>query len=347
MRFSLRYKSLPGFLLYVALGANSALFAGQVQAGTLEDVRKRGHIECGVTEGTPGLSVADSKGNWSGLGVDFCRALAAAVLGSKDAIKFSALSPADRIKALKSGAVDVLASTTPWTLSFDTDFGIRFAGILFYDGQGFLAKRSDVVSSVYELSGTSVCVMAGTGAEKALSDFFLPRQMKYQAVVAGRWADTVKAYTGSGCTVLTGDISTLAHERSLLNRPADHIMLPEMVSKEPLGPAVRLGDDQWFSIVRWTLMALLSAEELGVTSENAESMLTSPLLEVKRLLGTEGTLGGSLGLPADWAYQAIKQVGGYGEMFERSFGVKSDMKLDRGFNELWTKGGLMYAAPLR
>ena len=321
--------------------------AGRADAGTLDDIRTRGHLECGVSEGTPGLSAADETGRWSGLGVDFCRALAAAVLGSKDAVKFNALKAADRVKALKSGAVDVLASTTPWTMSFDSDLGIRFAGVLFFDGQGFLVRRGDAVSSVFELSGASICVTTGTSAAQALEDFFKSRQMKYQAVVAPRWTDVVKGYTGNSCTVLTGDVSVLAYERSLLSKPADHILLPELVSKEPLGPAVRLGDDQWFAIVRWTLMALLSAEELGVDSGNAETKRASPILDVKRLLGIEGNLGGALGLKSDWAFQAIKQVGDYGEIFEHNFGAKSAMKLERGFNELWTKGGLMFPAPLR
>lgn len=317
------------------------------QDSTLEAVRARGHISCGVSEAAPGLSSADSKGNWNGLGVDFCRALAAAVLGSRDAVKFTALKPADRIKALKAGDVDLLASTTPWTLSFDSDLGIRFAGVLFYDGQGFLVRRGDAVSSVLELSGASICVTTGTSAEQSLGDFLKSRQMKYQPVVAESWAEVAKSYISNGCTVLTGDVSVLAHERSMFARPADHILLPELVSKEPLGPIVRLGDDQWFSIVRWTLMALITAEELGVGRSTAEAMRTSPYLDVKRLLGTEGNLGGSLGLPADWAYQAIKQVGDYGEIFDRNFGAKSEMRLDRGFNQLWTKGGLMFAAPLR
>lgn len=335
-------------LLCVALmGLNGPQFAGGAWAGTLDVVRARGHIECGVSEGTPGLSTADDTGKWSGLGVDFCRALAAAVLGSKEAVKFSALKAADRVKALKSGAVDVLAGTTPWTLSFDSDLGIRFAGVLFYDGQGFLVRRGDAVSSVYELSGTSICVTSGTSAEQSLGDFFKSQQMKYQVVVAAGWAAVVKAYAGNSCTVLTGDLAALAFERSMLTKPSDHILLPELVSKEPLGPVVRLGDDQWFSIVRWTLMALLSAEELGISSGNAEVMRKSTVLDVKRLLGIEGNLGESLGLPADWAFQAIKQVGDYGDMFERNFGTKSGMKLERGFNQLWTKGGLMFPAPLR
>jgi general L-amino acid transport system substrate-binding protein len=321
--------------------------AAAAQTGTLDAVRARGHLECGVSEGTPGLSVADGNGNWSGLGVDYCRALAAAVLGSKDSVKFVALKAADRVKALTAGTVDVLASTTPWTLSFDSDLGIRFAGILFYDGQGFLVRRGDAISSVFELSGTSICVTTGTSAEQSLGDFFKSRQMKYQVVVAERWADVTKAYTGNSCTVLTGELSVLAHERSMLNKPADHILLPELVSKEPLGPAVRLGDDQWFAIVRWTLTALLSAEELGVTRSNADAMRESTVLDVKRLLGTEGNLGGSLGLSTEWAYQAIKQVGDYGEIFERNLGAKSDLRLERGFNQLWTKGGLMFPAPIR
>lgn len=323
------------------------LHSHAAHAGTLDDVRKRGHVACGVTEGTPGLSAADDGGNWSGLGADYCRALGAAIFGRKDAVKFSALNAADRLKALNSGAVDVLAGTTPWTLSFDSDLGIRFAGVLFYDGEAFLVRRADAFSSVFELSGATVCVTTGTSAEQSLGDFFRSRQMKYQIVVADRWTDVVKAYNANSCTVLTGDMSALAYQRSLMGRPSDHILLPEIVSKEPLGPAVRVGDEQWFAIVRWTLMALLTAEELGVGSGNAETMLKSPVLDVKRLLGVEGNLGGSLGLPQDWAYQAIRYVGNYGEMFDRSFGPKSPMRLDRGFNDLWTRGGLMFPAPIR
>ncbi len=334
-------------LFAVVLGLSVVSFASAAMSSTLDTVRARGHVECGVSDGTPGLSDADDRGKWSGLGVDYCRALAAAVLGSKDAVKFTALKAADRIKSLRSGAVDVLASTAPWTLSFDSDFGIRFAGVLFYDGQGFLVRRGDAVSSIYELSGASICVTSGTTAEQALGDFFKSSQMKYQVVVAPGWTEVVKAYAGNSCTVLTGDVSSLAFERSMLTKPSDHILLHELASKAPLGPAVKTGDDQWFSIVRWTLNALIAAEELGVTSGNAEVMRQSPLFDVKRLLGIEGNLGASLGLSADWAFQAIKQTGDYGDMFERNFGSKSGMRLERGFNQLWTKGGLMFPPPLR
>jgi general L-amino acid transport system substrate-binding protein len=334
-------------LVWLAVLAAGLAAPACAHADTLDDVKKRGSIACGVADQAPGLSMESSNGTWSGLSIDYCRALAAAVLGSKDAVRFVALKPADRIKALTSGTVDVLSGSTPWTLSFDSDLGIRFAGVLFYDGQGFLAKRTDVVASIFELSGSTICLTEGTSAEKLVTDFFIPRQMKFQAVMAPNWSDVVKAYLGTGCTVLTGDVSVLAHERSLFNRPADHILLPELVSKLPLGPAVRSNDERWFAVARWTLMALLSAEELGVTSENAQAMRTSEISDIQRLLGVETNLGEPLGLNADWAFQAIHQVGNYGELFDRSLGTRSELKLERGFNALWTKGGLMFAAPFR
>ncbi len=316
-------------------------------ANRLETVRERGHVLCGVSEATPGFSVVDSNGKWSGLDVEFCRALAAAVLGNKDLVKFRPLSAADRFRALGTGEVDVLARSTTWTLTRDTEFGIRFAGVLFHDGQGFLVRRSQALSSVFELSGASICAVAGTTADKGLTDFFRAHQMRFQLVSAAHWADVVKAYASDSCTLLSSDLTELALERGRLPNPGDHILLPEVVLKEPMGPAVCQGDDQWFSIVRWTLMALINAEELGVSSDNADAMRQSPLASVKQFLGIDTDHGQGMGLSADWAYQIVKQVGNYGEIFDRAVGSKSVLKLERGMNDLWTRGGLLYSPPFR
>lgn len=316
-------------------------------AATLDAVRARGHVVCGVSEGVPGFSDLASNGTWTGLDVDFCGAVAAAVLGHKDAVKFRALTPANRFPALISGEVDLLARATTWTLSRDTDLGVRYAGTLFHDGQGFLVRRGYAVTSVLELSGSSICVMSGTSAEQAVAEYFRVRQMQFHLVVTNRWEDAVKTYADGGCTLLTGDISMLAYERSRLVTPTDHVIMPEVISKAPYGPAVRQGDEQWFSIVRWTLFALVAADELGLTRDTIEKARSSSVVDVRRFLGLEGNLGQGMGLDADWSYQVIRQVGNYSEMFDRNVGFKSRLALDRGANNLWTKGGLMYVPPFR
>ncbi len=337
-------------ILAAALTLLAIAFAGPALAAkkpTLEQVKARGYINCGVSDNAPGLSQVSAQGDWSGLEVEFCSALAAAVLGKKDAVKFRALQSADRFKALQLGEVDVLLRSTAWTLSRDTDLQVRFAGILFYDGQGFLVPRGHAVSSVFELSGASICVLPGSSGERAVSEYFTRNKMRFQLITSDRWEQLVKAYNAGGCTVLTGDLSLLAAERSRFPSPADSVFLAETISKEPLGPAVRAGDDEWFSIVRWNTMALIAAEELGITSSNIESMKGAPGLDVRRFLGEEANLGQPLGLARDWAYQVVKQVGNYAEIFERTLGQATPFKLDRGLNNLWTKGGLMYSAPFR
>lgn len=328
-------------LLAAAHGTSSA------QAAILAAVQKRGHIMCGVTEGATGLSDVDGKGVWSGLDVEFCGALSAAVFGRKDAVKFIALSANDRFQALTSGQVDVLARSTTWTMTRETELALRFAPPLFYDGQGFLVRRGQAVGSVLELSGSTICVLAGSQGEQSVSEYFAARKMKFLAVVSERWADLISAYRAGGCTVLTGDLSVLARERTHLPNPSEHIMLPEIVTKEPLAPAVRQGDEQWYSIVRWTVLALVAAEELGLTSANVEQMRSSKLHEVRRLLGVEGNTGQGLGLAPSWAYSIIKHVGNYGELYERNLGGRSALKLERQLNNLWTNRGLMYAPPIR
>lgn len=313
----------------------------------LETVKARGYLNCGVGDGLAGFSQVNGRGQWSGLDVEFCAALATSIFGTKDAVKYKNLTAADRFSALVNGEVDVLARATAWTLTRDSELGVRFVGVLFYDGQGFLVPRGHAITSVLELSGASVCVLPGSSGERVVTDFFGQRKMRFQLVTSEHWDHLVRTYASGGCTVLTGDLSILAHERSRLAAAGDHLLLPEMISKEPLGPAVKSGDEQWFSVVRWNYMALIAAEEMGLTSANVDAMRSSSALDVRRFLGLEADLGASLGLARDWAYQVVKQVGNYAEIFDRTLGHGSPMKIDRGLNNLWTKGGLLYAMPLR
>jgi general L-amino acid transport system substrate-binding protein len=314
---------------------------------TLDTIRARGNVLCGISEPEPGFSEINEARVRSGLDVEFCTALAAAVFGSKDAVKYWPLSPNGRFKALQSGDVDVLSRGATWTLSRDTELGARFAGVLYYDGQGFLTRRGNAVASVLELSGASICALPGPMGEQGVADFFNAQRMRYQLVTQAHWDDVVKAYAAGDCTVLSGDVSMLAVARAKMKQPTDHMILPELITKEPAGPAVRQDDAQWFAVVRWTLMALIEAEELGITSANVDAMRASNAPEVRRFLGLEANLGQALGLPRDWAYQVVKNVGNYGEIFDRTLGAKSNLKIARGLNNLWTKGGLMYAMPFR
>ncbi len=336
------------FGMVAALGALCVLLtASTVRAGTLDTVRARGHVVCGVSEGAPGFSEVGANGAWTGIDVDFCGAVAAAVLGRRDAVKYRSLTPSNKYQALTTGEVDLVTRASTWTLSRDTDLGIRYVDTLFHDGQGFLVRRGYAVASVLELSGATICVMSGTNGEQAVTQYFKARQMQYHLVVGNKWEDVVKSYADGGCTLLTGDISMLAYERSRLTTPTDHVIMPEVITKEPNGPAVRQGDEQWFSIVRWTLFALVAAEELGLTSQTIEDAHNSPLINVRRFVGLEGNLGQGMGLESDWSYQIIKQAGNYGELFDRNLGIRSPLALERGANNLWIKGGLMYVPPFR
>jgi general L-amino acid transport system substrate-binding protein len=325
----------------------SVVAADAASGATLEAIRARGHVLCGVSEVQPGFSQVDPAGVRSGFDVEFCTALAAALFGNKDAVKYWPLSANDRFKALQSGDVDVIARGAAWTLSRDTEFGARFTGVLFYDGQGFMTRRGNAVASVLELSGASICALPGVMGEQGVAEFFGAQRMRYQIVTQENWDDLVKAYTAGSCTVLTGDVSLLAVARSKLKDPDNNIILPELITKEPRGPAVRQDDPQWFAVVRWTLMALIEAEELGLSSGNVDARRASTVPEVRRFLGLEANLGQALGLPRDWAYQVVKIVGNYGEIFDRTVGAGSELKLSRGLNDLWTKGGLMYSMPFR
>jgi general L-amino acid transport system substrate-binding protein len=331
----------------VVMGVGLSSEAWSAAASTLDAVRARGKIVCGVSDREPGFSEVSTRGTWSGLDVEFCSALAAAVLGNRDAVKYLSLNPGDRFKALQDNEIDVLLGATAWTLTRDTELGARFTSPLYYDGQGFIIPRNHSIASVLELSGASICVLAGSSDESAIADFFGSRKMRYQLITSDRWDDLVKTYANGGCTVLTGDVSLLAYEKSRMSNSSDQMMLPEMITKEPYGPAVRTGDDSWFAIVRWTFMALVAAEELNISSSNVDTMKSSPSHEVRRFLGLDADLGAPLGLARDWAYQVVKQAGNYGEIFERTLGQGSSLKLDRGLNNLWSKGGLMYAAPFR
>jgi general L-amino acid transport system substrate-binding protein len=333
-------------LSIVALTA--AVFAVQsASAQTLKQVKDRGILNCGSNTGLAGFGLPDAQGKWTGLDVDTCKAVAAAVLGDANKVKFVPLSAKDRFTALQSGEVDMLARNTTWTSSRDTQLGLNFAGVNYYDGQGFMVRKALKVNSALELNEASVCVQQGTTTELNLADYFRANNMKLKTVTFASSDEAIKAYDSGRCDAFTTDASGLYAERLRLANGADHIVLPEIISKEPLGPAVRHGDDQWLDVVKWTYFAMLNAEELGITSKNVDEMLKSNSPDIKRLLGAEGSFGEQLGLPKDWAYKIVKLVGNYGEVFDRNVGAGSPLKIDRGLNKLWTKGGLQYAPPVR
>jgi general L-amino acid transport system substrate-binding protein len=323
------------------------LLASGASAATLDDVKARGQLVCGVSTGLPGFSNPDDKNVWAGIDVDVCRAVAAAVLGDAGKVKYTPLTAKERFTALQSGEVDVLSRNTTWTLTRDASLGLNFSGVTYYDGQGFMVTKKLGVKSALELDGAAVCIQAGTTTELNLADYFRLHNMKYSAVVFDTSDQTISGFESGRCDMLTSDQSQLYALRIKLAEPSSAIVLPEVISKEPLGPVVRQGDDQWFNIVKWSLFAQINAEEMGVTSANVDQMKSSENPNIKRLLGTEGEGGANLGLGADWAYQIVKQVGNYGEMFERNVGQGSALKIGRGLNALWNQGGIQYAPPIR
>ena len=328
--------------------ALAVVFASQAApAQTLKTVTDRGMLSCGVSQGLPGFSLPDDKGNWTGLDVDICRAIAAAIFNDSAKVKFVPLSAKDRFTALQSGEIDLLSRNTTWTLSRDTSLGANFTGVTYYDGQGFLVKKSLKVNSALELNSASVCVQTGTTNEQNLADYFKGNSMKYEVIAFGSADETVKAYESGRCDVFTADVSQLYAERLKLSNPADHSVLPEVISKEPLGPMVRHGDDQWFDLVKWVLFAMIDAEELGVTQKNVDEMAKSDKPELRRVFGADGNLGEQLGLTKDWVSRIIKAVGNYGESFDRNVGAGSKLGIARGLNQLWDKGGIQYAPPIR
>ena len=330
--------------LALAAGLTSQTASAQT---TMKTIKDRGMLSCGVSQGLPGFSAPDDKGNWTGLDVDICRAIAAAVFNDPTKVKFVPTSAKDRFTALQSGEIDVLSRNTTWTVSRDTSLGANFTGITYYDGQGFMVKKSLKVNSALELNSASVCVQTGTTTEQNLADYFKANNMKYEVIAFGTNDETVKAYESGRCDVFTTDQSGLYANRLKLANPKDHMVLPEIISKEPLGPMVRHGDDQWFDIVKWTLFAIINAEELGITSKNVDEKLKSENPEMKRVLGTDGNFGEQLGLTKDWVIRIVKAVGNYGEVFERNVGAGSPLAINRGLNNLWNKGGLQYAPPIR
>ena len=329
------------------LAAGIAGLAVSAQAQTLDEIKKRGALNCGVGTGLAGFAIADQQGNWVGLDVDLCRAISAAIFDDPNKIKFVSLSAKDRFTALQAREADLLARNTTWTMSRDTTLGFNFAGVNYYDGQGFMVRKKNKIASALELNGASVCVQQGTTTELNLADFFRANNMKFEAVVFATNDDTLKAYETGRCDAFTTDASGLYAERVRLAAPDDHMVLPEIVSKEPLGPVVRHGDDQWLDIVKWTHFAMITAEELGVTKANVNEMLKSTNPDIRRLLGVEGDFGKDIGLSKDWALRMIKHVGNYAESFERNVGAGSRLKIARGQNALWNKGGLQYAPPIR
>ncbi|MFO1033296.1 MAG: amino acid ABC transporter substrate-binding protein [Hyphomicrobiales bacterium] len=331
-----------------------ALFGATAQAATLDDVKAKGFIQCGVSQGLIGFSNPDDQNNWTGLDVDFCKAVAAAVFGDATKVKYSPLNAKERFTALQSGSIDILSRNSTWTMSRDTSLGLSFAGVTYYDGQGFMVPTKLGVKSAMELNGASVCTQTGTTTELNLADFFKANKMEYKIVAFEKNEEVLKAYQEGRCDVFTTDQSGLYAERLKFTNPDEHMVLPEIISKEPLGPVVRQGDAQWFNIVKWTYYALLSAEELGVTQANVEEMKASPNPEIQRLLGinvknpdgsdADNDFGKGIGLGADWAVNIIKGVGNYGEIFDRNL---AQLKIARGKNALWNKGGLQYAPPIR
>ena len=335
-------------LLTAALGlAVAGIAISGASAATLDDVKARGTLRCGVNTGLPGFASQNDTGQWQGLDIDYCKAVAAAVFGDVSKVQYVPLSAVQRFPALQNNEIDMLARNTTWTMNRDTALGLDFAGINYYDGQGFMVKKELNINSALQLSGATVCVQSGTTTELNLTDYFAANNMEFNPVVIEAQNDVNAAYDSGRCDVLTTDQSGLYASRLELAKPDDNIVLPEIISKEPLGPAVRQGDSQWADVVRWTHFGLLDAEELGITQANVEEMKNSPNPEIKRMLGVDSTFGADAGLSNDWLVNVVKGVGNYGEVFERNIGASTPLGIARGQNALWTKGGLQYAPPIR
>jgi len=337
-------------LTLAALGVAGAMIASTAMAdghgnSTLAQVKEKGFIQCGVSQGLPGFSNADDSGNWTGLDVDLCRAVAAAVFGDSDAVKFTPLSAKQRFTALASGEIDILSRNTTWTMTRDTQLGLNFAGVNYYDGQGMMVPTALGVTSALELDGANICTNTGTTTELNITDFFRANGMSFNLVAFEKADEVVAAYDSGRCDVYTTDRSGLAAQRGKLTAPDSHMVLSEIISKEPLGPVVRQGDDQWFNIVRWSLNAMINAEELGITSANVNATEFNDVSpSVARLVGKEGNFGEELGLDNKWAYNIIRQVGNYAESYNANV---TPLGLARGVNALWSDGGILYAAPIR
>jgi general L-amino acid transport system substrate-binding protein len=331
----------------ILLALAAVVFAQGASAQTLKTVKDRGILNCGANGTLAGFGLPDAQGHWTGLDVDVCRAIAAAIFNDASKVKFVPLSAKDRFTALQSGEVDVLVRNTTWTSSRDSSLGLSFTGVDYYDGQGFMVRKALKVNSALELNGASICVQQGTTTELNLADYFRAHKMQVKTVTFATANEAVKSYDAGRCDAYTTDASGLYAERLRLANPSDHIILPEIISKEPLGPVVRQGDDQWFTVVKWVLFAMINAEELGITQKNIDAQMKSTNPAIKRFVGTEGNYGEQLGLTKDWAVRIIKLIGNYGEAFERNVGQGSPLKISRGLNRLWDKGGIQYAPPVR
>ena len=336
------------FVRVFALAASVVLLVGQSFAGTLDDVRAKGFVQCGINTGLPGFAYKDDSGEWQGFDVDYCKALAAAVFGDASAVKYTNLTGATRFEALKAGEIDVLSRNTTWTYSRDVDLKLTFVGVNYYDGQGFIARKDLGVASAHDLNGASVCIQTGTTTELNLADFFRSNDMDYEPVPIENNEEARQNYLAGRCDAYTTDRSGLAATRAALEDPDAHIVLPEIISKEPLGPLVRHGDDEWGDVARWTLNALILAEEYGIDSSNVSDLVASTNNpEIKRMLGTEGEYGAMLGLDADWMVNIIMAVGNYAEIFNRHIGPDTPIGLSRGLNASYRDGGILYAPPFR
>jgi general L-amino acid transport system substrate-binding protein len=324
-------------------------FGGTAEAGpTLDKIKQAGSVTCGVPTGVPGFAQPDSQGKYTGFDVDICRALSAAIFGEPDKLKYVPLTAQQRFTALQSGEVDILSNNTTWTLQRDTDLGFNFGPVVFYDGQGFMVPKKLNVKTGKELNGATICVQPGTTTELNLADYFRANKMEFKPVVIEKIDEIYAAFFSGRCDVMTGDASALAAQRvGRASNPDDYVVMPERISKEPLAPVMRHGDEQWHDIVDWVVYALIQGEESGINKANVDDMLKSDDPAIKRMLGATPGMGKALGLDEKWAYNAIKLVGNYGEIFDRYLGLSSPLKLERGYNNLWTKGGLMYAMPIR
>jgi len=316
-------------------------------AQVLKAVKDRGALNCGVSEGLYGFSARDNSGNWSGFDVEICRAVAAAIFNDAGKVNYVPLDAGRRFEALQSGSIDVLSRITTWTMSREVELGLSFAATDYYDGQGFLIRRAMNKETALDLDGEKICVQTGTTTELNLVDYFRTNKMRYEVIASTSAESAVKNYDSGQCNVITADVSQLFAIRLLLSKPDDHAILPDVISKEPLGPVVRQDDVQWFNVVKWVFFAMVNAEELDVTSKNIDEALKSEKPDVRRLVGTEGKYGERLGLTTDWAARIVRLVGNYGEVYKRTVGVGSGLGIPRGINQLWSKGGILYAPPIR
>ena len=346
MKWTFRGGLLIGLAVAVAVAATAIAYE-RYDTRTLKRTVRRGEVLCGVNAGLPGFSIPDDKGNWTGFDVDFCRAVAAAIFDDPKKAKFVPLDASERFKELQSRKVDILSRNLTWSMSRETSYDLYFPAVAYYDGQGFMLPQSRKIDSALDLNGSKVCVQEGTTTLSNLADYFRANNMKYTEMKFPRLEEVVKAYESGKCDTFTSDVSQLYGLRQNLTHPIDHVILPDVISKEPLAPVVRQRDDDWMMIVKWTLYAMINAEELGISSKNIDEALKSKKPDVMRLVGTEGAYGEALGLTRDWAVRIIRHVGNYGEIYERNVGSGSKLKIPRGLNQLWSAGGIQYAPPIR